>query len=100
MEDLWQCVDVVVKQAGGVRAILEHLGLPTAGASLIPARSSTPFMKAICSLRCCMRLRSGATWAMSLPGSARAATRLTKDSASLSAIRNPSCLTKALTREM
>ena len=28
-----------VKQAGGVRAILEHLGLPTAGASLTPARA-------------------------------------------------------------
>jgi len=27
-----------VKQAGGVRAILEHLGLPTAGARLAPAR--------------------------------------------------------------
>ncbi|WNG57706.1 ATP-dependent helicase HrpA [Archangium gephyra] len=26
-----------VKQAGAVRAILEHLGLPTAGASLTPA---------------------------------------------------------------
>jgi hypothetical protein len=27
-----------VKEAGGVRAILEHLGLPTAGARLAPAR--------------------------------------------------------------
>jgi len=27
-----------VKEAGGVHAILEHLGLPTAGASLAPAR--------------------------------------------------------------
>ncbi len=28
-----------VTQARGVRAILEHLGLPTAGASLTPARA-------------------------------------------------------------
>ncbi|PTL74985.1 ATP-dependent helicase HrpA [Vitiosangium sp. GDMCC 1.1324] len=38
MEDPWQCVDAVVNEAGGGRAILEHLGLPTAGASLAPAR--------------------------------------------------------------
>ncbi|WNG22111.1 ATP-dependent helicase HrpA [Cystobacter fuscus] len=28
-----------VKQTGGVRAILEHLGRPTTGASLTPARA-------------------------------------------------------------
>ncbi|SEL32633.1 hypothetical protein SAMN05444354_105224 [Stigmatella aurantiaca] len=27
-----------VNEAGGVRAILEHLGLPTAGVRLVPAR--------------------------------------------------------------
>ncbi|WNG35554.1 ATP-dependent helicase HrpA [Archangium violaceum] len=31
-----ECVDVVVNEAGGVRAIVEHLGLPTAGARLAP----------------------------------------------------------------
>ncbi|PTL81070.1 SUKH-3 domain-containing protein [Vitiosangium sp. GDMCC 1.1324] len=46
------------------------------------------------------RLSSGATWAMRLPGSTRSATRLTKDSASPSAIRNPSYRTRELTREM
>ncbi len=30
-----------VKKAGGVRAIVEHLGLPTAGVSLAPAQEST-----------------------------------------------------------
>jgi hypothetical protein len=34
-----QSVLAYVKQARGVRAILEHLGLPTAGASLTPARA-------------------------------------------------------------
>ncbi|WNG31554.1 ATP-dependent helicase HrpA [Cystobacter fuscus] len=33
-----QRVLAYVKQAAGVRAILEHLGLPAAGASLAPAR--------------------------------------------------------------
>ncbi len=31
-----------VKQVGGVRAIVEHLRLPTAGASLPPARALPP----------------------------------------------------------
>ena len=31
-----------VKEAGGVRAILEHLGLPAAGARLAPARGPPP----------------------------------------------------------
>ncbi|NNB84388.1 ATP-dependent helicase HrpA [Corallococcus exiguus] len=44
--DVWACarcggrrrVLAYVNEAGGVRAILEHLGLPTAGARLAPAR--------------------------------------------------------------
>ncbi|NOJ92185.1 ATP-dependent helicase HrpA [Corallococcus coralloides] len=44
--DVWACarcgdrrrVLAHVNEAGGVRAMLEHLGLPTAGARLAPAR--------------------------------------------------------------